>query len=522
MSVSIKRFNKFDWILILYIIAFFIVLLFLLNTPPTPDEGTYSLISLYFHDLFSNLIKYPTLSFTKIYNYTISYLIHYPKLSLYYPPLLNIIISFFYDFMGISFQTGRFVVLLFSAGALFILYKLLKKFFSKKIALLSTILFSIMPLILYDSITVMTDIPYTFFFLLAMYFYLKAFDTKQCKYFIFAAVTVALSFLTKWNSILIVPIIFIYALLEKRSQMKNVIISIVFIFLIISPYLFIIWKTGLAGIPFISSLKISATAKANPQFTSVEGWTYYFDALASYYFTLPVLIATVLALVFYATQKEKHWKLLIIWFLTYYLFFTFLSNKEPRYMMPLIPTLLIPLSYFILSEKGKMLVGITIVIIALIGYSTYQLISQTFYYNPDFIPIAKATLQSNGNILVADEPGWFYSSQFIFTLASLDKNISKTVYRSCSLQSLSLDNLLSNYGIGYVIVSKPTDIDIGNVALVESSSNLQLINQFVTNTTDVSLYIYNNYTRQKQYCNFICVLNSTICTNYQTPVDALK
>lgn len=519
--MDIKKLDNFDRIVIFYILVFFIVSLFLLNTPPTADEGTYSLISVYFHNLFVNLAKYPTLSFTKIYNYTISYLVHYPKLSLYYPPLLNIIISFFYDIMGISFQTGRFVVLLFSVGTLVVLYMFLKKFFNKKITLLSTILFSIMPLVFYNSITVMTDIPYTFFFILSMYLYLKAFDTKQRKYFILAAISVSLSFLTKWNGILIVPIIFVYAFLEKRSQMKNVILSIILIFLILSPYLLVVWKTGLARIPFISSLEISATAKANPQYTSVEGWVYYFDALASYYFTLPVLIAAILALIFYATQKKRYWKLLIIWFLTYYLFFTFLSNKEPRYMMPLIPTLLIPLSYFMISEKIKMLVGIVIVIVALIGYSTYQLISQTFYYNPDFTPVAKATLQSSGNVLVADEPSWFYSSQFIFTLASLDKNTSKTVYRACSLQSISLGDLLSNYGVRYVIVSKPTDRDTGNVALIESS-NLQLINQFTTNTTNVYLYAYSNQTQQKQYCNFICVLNTTICTKYANPIDALK
>ncbi|TAL48582.1 glycosyltransferase family 39 protein [archaeon] len=512
------KLDEWDKYFLVFLAAFTVISLAMIQTPPTPDEGTHSLIALFFRDLFSDLTRHPTISFSSIYNYTISYLVHYPKLSLYYPPLLHIIISFFYIVLGTSFFTGRLVVLLFALGTLAILYKLAKRFFGNKVALLSAILFSVMPLVFYDSITVMTDIPYTFFFLISMYLFLEAFESKQRKYFVLAAVFAALAFFTKWNAILIVPIIFAYALFRKRSQMKNVVLSAFLVFLIISPYLVVMWKTGLASIPFISSLQVSATAKQDPQFTTPQGWAYYLDALSTYYFTLPLFIASIIALIFYINDRGKYWELLVIWILAYYVFFTILSNKEPRYMMPLLPALLIPLSSFMVLQR-KVLIPVLIISFALLFSSTWGLVSQAFYYNPDFQTVAVETLQSKGNVLLATEPSWFYSSQFIFTLASMDNNMSKFVYRSCSPIS---DKLFSDYGIKYVIVSEPTDRDIENMRLVESTSNLVFENKFTTSTTNVSLYNYNNYTPQKQYCNFVCVLNNTICTDYVNPSDALK
>ena len=521
MPKTTKKLDRLDIFFLVFLLPFITISLFLLNTPPTPDEGTHSLISLFFHNLLTDLKESPTLSFSKIYDYAISYLVHYPKLSLYYPPLLHILISFFYRIFDVSFFTGRFVVLMFSVSTLILLYKFLYSWLNKKIALLGTILFSIMPMIYYNSITVMTDIPYMFFFILAMYLYFKALNYNRKGYFVLASIVTALAFLIKWNSILILPIIFVYTLLEKRHQLKNVIMSIILTFFIVSPYLLILWKTGLISIPFLSSLQVSAIAKQDPQFTSFQGWVYYANVLIKNYFTLPLFIAAIPAFIFYVLKKEKYWKLLVIWFLIYYVFFTILSNKEPRYMIPLIPTLIIPLSFFILSQKSKVSIALIIISVSILLISTWQLISASFYYSPDFASIAKETLKLDGNILVVAEPSWFYSSQFIFTLASLDEN-EKFVYRACSLSATSLDSLFSDYGVRYLIVPKPSDRGVDKIELIESLPNLKLNKEFSTATTSVLIYTHNDNVSQKQYCNFICVLNTTICTEHIRPIDALR
>lgn len=518
---TINRFDKPDLFFLIFVLAFFIVSLFLLNTPPTADEGTHSLIALFFRDLFRDLAKYPTFSFSDIYDYAISYLVHYPKLSLYYPPLLHVTTSFFFGFLEVSFFTARLVVLFFSIGTLLVMYKTIGKFFNKRLALLVTVLFSIMPMIYYNSITMMTDIPYMFFFMTAMFFYLTALDSKRKTYFIPAAVFTALAFLTKWNAILILPIIFVYVLLEKRVLVRYFIMSAVLVLLIISPYLLIVWKAGLITLPYISSLQTSATAKQDPQFTSVQGWIYYLSVLSKQYFSIPLLIASLGALILYSVKREKYWKLFSIWFLTYYIFFTILSNKEPRYMIPLVPTLMIPLSFFILSQKSRLAISLSIISVSILLVSAWQLISSTFYYNPDFVSVAKETLKSEGNILVVAEPSWFYSSQFIFTLASLDEN-EKFVYRACSLSSSSPDNLFSNYGVKYLIVPKPSDRDVDKIELIESLPNLELNKEVSTATTNVFIYTHSDNVSQRQYCNFICLLNTTICTKYIRPADALR
>ncbi len=517
-----KTSDKPDIYLIAFLLIFTTVSLFLLNAPATTDEGTHSLISLFFRDLIRDWVNNPTLSFSKIYDYAISYLVHYPKLSLYYPPLLHVIVSFFYSLFGPSFFVARIVVLLFSVGMLVMLYKTVKILLNGKTALLVTCLASVMPMVYYNSITVMTDIPYMFFFMLAMYFYIKAFDSNKKVHFIIASVATALGFLTKWNAILILPIIFAYAFLEKRDQMKNVVLSIILVFLIISPYMFVIWKTGLISIPFISSLQVSATAKHDPQFDTVEGWMYYPKVLANQYFTIPIFLASIAALIYYSLRKERYWKLLVIWSLVFYLFFTVLSNKEPRYVIPMIPALLLPLSFFIVSQRYRISVPIIIFISILLLFSTSQLISSAFYYNPDISGVVKQTLDSDGNVLVAAESGWFYSSQFIFKLASMDESASKFVYRPCSLSAMSLSELSSIHGIRYVILPEPVDRDLDKVAIVKSSSILNTEKVFSTSTTNITLYTSNDYVPQKEYCNFVCVLNTTVCSKYELPRDALK
>ena len=119
------------------------------------------------------------------------------------------------------------------------------------------------------------------------------------------------------------------------------------------------------------------------------------------------------------------------------------------------------------------------------------------------------------------EPGWFYSSQFIFTLASLDSG-EKFVYRACSLTSTPSDSLFSDYGVRYLIVPQPTDRDVEKVNLIESLPDIELDTKFSTDTTNVSVYTYNGTISQKKYCNFICVLNTTVCTEHLQPRDALK
>ena len=57
-----KTSDKQDTCFIMFLLLFSAVSLFLLNTPATTDEGTHSLISLFFRDLIRDWVNNPTLS----------------------------------------------------------------------------------------------------------------------------------------------------------------------------------------------------------------------------------------------------------------------------------------------------------------------------------------------------------------------------------------------------------------------------------------------------------------------------
>ena len=76
------------------------------------DEGTHSLLGIFYIDLFKYAIAHP--SFSDIYNYGYAYLVYYPKLSVYYPPLTHLEISSFFLIFGKSYVIARMVPIIFS------------------------------------------------------------------------------------------------------------------------------------------------------------------------------------------------------------------------------------------------------------------------------------------------------------------------------------------------------------------------------------------------------------------------
>lgn len=527
-----ENFNRIDLYFLFFMIAFFAVSLLFLNTTPTPDEGTHNLIALYFHNLFNDWIKNPTFSFSKIYDYTISYLVHYPKISLYYPPLFHIILSFFYRIFGMSFWTGGLLTLIFLTLTSISIYAFCKKFINRKVGFLSAALFSFSPLIFFNSIRAMTDIPYMLFLVLTIYEFLKALESGEKKHYIFSAILFSIGFLIKWNVSFIIPMIFLYALINYRSQLKKLIFSFLLIVVILSPYLLLAVRAGFIAVPFKSSLGFitvpsksslsgSDIATQDPQFTSTGGWIYYFKVLWSQYLTIPIFILAVISFVLYCIRREKLWVLFLLWFLTYYLVFTIIPNKEDRYILPAVIPMIIPLSYFVMSFKKSLSILFSVILVLILIISSYTVLSQSNQYKTDFDMIVKSL--DNGDIALATEPSWFYSSDFMFRLAALDENITKIAFRPCSFSSISINNMIDN-GVNYFIVAEPTeDKFTENANLVKISSYLYLFEKIETKNSTISIYAAKDYNDKKfdKICNYVCVLQDWICTKYIKPSEAL-
>jgi hypothetical protein len=80
----------------LYTLLFYFLVFLAEKTSIEFDETTHSLLAVFYKDLAKFSISHFNLK--EIYDYAYSYLVYYPKLSVYYPPLTHLAIVFVFFF----------------------------------------------------------------------------------------------------------------------------------------------------------------------------------------------------------------------------------------------------------------------------------------------------------------------------------------------------------------------------------------------------------------------------------------
>jgi len=155
---------------IILAVIFFLVHLFFLNTPFNTDEGTHTLVSMFYRDIIKYIFS-GHFSFQDIYNYAIKYLVYYPKISLYYLPLyylINFVIFNFYP--GII--AARLMSLILMSISIYLMFKLVYLFTEdERVSFLSTLLFATSTLVNESSVLAMGEATLLFSAILAMYLF---------------------------------------------------------------------------------------------------------------------------------------------------------------------------------------------------------------------------------------------------------------------------------------------------------------------------------------------------------------
>ena len=528
-----NSFNRSDMFFFLFLMLFAAIGVMFLSASIDPDEGTHLSISAFLYNFFSDFSKFPTVSFSKLYDYAIAYLVRYPKLSLYYPLAFHSLVASFGYLFGLSAFEAAAVGLLFGIVTILAVYYFGRKFVGKDAGIVAAVLFAVVPQVFYLSVRAMLDLSYLFFFVVSLAFYLFAFKSGKRSSFIVASILLAVGFYFKQNVIFVGPIVFLYSLLFHRKLLKEVFISLIIFGMLIAPHLIFLYKTDLLFVFLKSSITLrgldEASAAAaintvdNPPFTTIDGWLYYPKQLAEIYLSLPVFLASIASLAYYVYKREKYWQIFALWFAVLYLFFVYVPNKEPRYILPAIPALLFPLAFYISKLPKKFSLVAAPICFALILYVSYQILPQTFYYNTQYAEIAAAALQKEGNILLAADSSWFYSSPFIFEVMRQDVDQTHSVFRECVMDVRSTDELANKNGIRYAIVPEPLSTEqIKKAADIKDNANFKLVKTFEVRDASVSIYENVKYVKQKENCNYICVSNQWICSNFTAPVDALR
>ncbi|MFA5337251.1 MAG: glycosyltransferase family 39 protein [Candidatus Omnitrophota bacterium] len=293
------------------------------------------------------------------------------------PPLLSYLLFFLYAiFYGIGkllhlFKDGDSFLRLFlqnptifyliariSFGLLpgcisiFLTYKLTQVISNKKTAYLAALLLSVSFLHVRDSHYAYHDIPLVMCLLLAFLFSFKYLNTNKLSNMIAAGICAGLATGFKYNGVLIIIPILLQPWLIKNDKkisitgvlQVNLVFFILFIlsYILSNPYSVLDIKTFLASV-FIEK-----------QVHAYVGWLHHITYSAFAGMGLLITIISVAGLIMFMFSKDIRKKLIALFVLLSYLSIALFGQVHERYILPILPFLLIIAAVYIGDVSGKL------------------------------------------------------------------------------------------------------------------------------------------------------------------------
>ena len=200
--------------------------------------------------------------------------------SLFMPPLYAFYLYFFKIFHfnnAIYIQVVLFSQIILSSFSVVIFYNINKLFFSNKICILGTLIFSLFPLHIYACAQISSIILQSFLMITFFYFFLKIMKKNNFYNICFLSLASGLLILLRGEFIALFLLSILYLALFIKINLKSILIIILLTFVVISPYLMrniIVLDT----ITITKSIGFNLWKGNNPQ-TDVEGKNYIYGSI---------------------------------------------------------------------------------------------------------------------------------------------------------------------------------------------------------------------------------------------------
>jgi 4-amino-4-deoxy-L-arabinose transferase-like glycosyltransferase len=282
----------------------------------------------------------------------------------FYPPLFSSITMVFFDIFGVSLVSGRLVSVVFSVLSLWVVFELAYSMYGGKAGLISAVLLGIMPGYFWLSRLALLDIMLVFFFTVSLLFFFRWLNNYQNKMLVLSGLALGFGFLAKYQMLAVGAVMIVSLLILGRGQLKRLFskftLLIITALIVIIPWLIIAYRilTTQNLNQWIYALQMGNPASSLyserfplPIFYLVEMTWPYNDI---HPISLFLYIAGLLGLGLFAWRRKKEDKFVFIWFVSVFVFFTLIANKDWRYVLPLFPTLAISATAFILFVYSKL------------------------------------------------------------------------------------------------------------------------------------------------------------------------
>ena len=303
---------------------------------------------------------------------------------------------------------GRIVSILFSVAVIFMIYIIGLKVFSKKTALLASFFTAFSFNFLFFSPNILTEIPSTFFVLIALYFFL---ENRFFLMGLFSGLAIMARFFQAFTLIGLALVFFFY-LYRKPNFWRKVIYVFLGALIIILPYILL---NHLIYNDILLPFKVQTHLTKTTGWTNYQEYGFYFIGL----FKDNFLISLLLTLPFFFMKSHKFTALLTISSI-YLLIFTLVKHKEMRYMLQILPFLSLLLSHTILELYKKI---------------NYEKIAKIVFFAALFVWIS-ITINSLQNVNSYKDEGALYFQEYL-------KNTQGNIWVTNPLYALHSDSKIS-------------------------------------------------------------------------------
>lgn len=318
--------------------------------------------------LFSNFLRWPLVWDEVVHLNAGSFLswglIDKFVLNAFYPPLFDCLIFLSFETFGVCLFAARLIPVLFSVLALWLTFELAQSMYGGKVGLLSAVVLGVMPGYFWVSQSALLESSLVFFVVASLLFFYRWLVTRQDRMLVFTGLAVGLGFLTKYQIIVAGIILAISILFLAKDQLKlaykKFMITFVTAVLVVTPWILIVYDIYADN--FLQQW-LYAVQVGNPE-RSVYSERFFapvfylVDVVWPYDTVHPIsvfiYIAGLVGLTFFALRRKTQDKYVLIWFVCIYVFFTLISNKSWRYVLPLFPALAISASVIFVEAYGKL------------------------------------------------------------------------------------------------------------------------------------------------------------------------
>ena len=277
----------------------------------------------------------------------------------YYPPLYDLVTAGFYKIFGVSVATGRIAVTTFTLLSLWIVFEFAYKTYGPRAALISSILLGSMPGFYWVSRFAFLESMLLFFFSLTMFFFFTWLSKNQNKALFLSGLALGLGFLAKYQILVSILIMIASILLLCRNKLRIYLnkfrIVLIVALAVVVPWLLVIGVGHLGELIYViqaggQDRTLYSVRFPIPVFYLIELTWPYNNTHPIY---LPVYVLGLMGLGLWAYRRKKEDQFFLAWFIVVYVFFTFIPNRQWRYVIPVFSVLAISAASFILFAYDK-------------------------------------------------------------------------------------------------------------------------------------------------------------------------